>query len=173
MSAVGSLGAVGGAVIGSMTAMASGGTLVIGCALYGIVARARYNGPEYKGARTMMELKATRILKSLGVNPASATLTASPSSVGATRTSLIHESRIDRLKLEFERRDGLDIRDADEIDGLVVEEALRESSFSAPFVSQKASAKARLRQQSVSGTEELRPSVKARAEPMRTYGYAS
>ncbi|KAF9166899.1 hypothetical protein BGX21_004546 [Mortierella sp. AD011] len=133
MSAVGSLGAVGGAVIGSMTAMASGGTLVVGCALYGIVTRARYNGPEYKGARTMMELKAAQTLRSLGVNPTSSSATAG----GNARMSLIHDSRIDRLRLEFEKRDGHDLRDADEIDGLVVEDALDMESFSAPFVSQK------------------------------------
>ncbi|KAK3818948.1 MAG: hypothetical protein J3Q66DRAFT_338929 [Benniella sp.] len=173
MSAVGSLGAMGGVVIGSMTAMASGGTLVLGCALYGIVARAKYNGPEYKGVRTMMELKAAQTLKSLGVNPASSTPTTLPSTGRGNRTSLIHESRIERLKLEFEKRDGLDIRDADEIDGLVVEEALRESSFSAPFVSQRA---ARLKQQSSGGTttrlEDLRSNAEARTDPMRMYGYA-
>ncbi|KAG0246834.1 hypothetical protein B0O80DRAFT_453121 [Mortierella sp. GBAus27b] len=175
MSAVGSLGAVGGAVIGSMTAMASGGTIVLGCALYGIVARARYNGPEYKGARAVMELKADRVLRSLGVNPTSAGAGPSTSN-GSSRTSLIHESRIERLRLEFESRDGLDIQDADEIDGLVVEEALREASFSAPFVSQKGSVRsAKSRQHSTNGTtkEEPRPSIKMRTEPTMAYGYAS
>ncbi|KAG0025345.1 hypothetical protein BGZ81_007216 [Podila clonocystis] len=130
MSAVGSLGAVGGAVIGSMTAMASGGTLVVGCALYGIVARARYNGPEYKGARTMLEMRAAQILKSLGVNPSA------PSTIngGQGAKSRIHADRIERLRIEFEKREGHDMTDADEIDGLIVEEALKEESFSAPYV---------------------------------------
>ncbi|KAG0347081.1 hypothetical protein BG004_000141 [Podila humilis] len=140
MSAVGSLGALGGAVIGSMTAMASGGTLVVGCALYGVIARARYNGPEYKGARTMLELRAAQVLKSLGVssnpNPKAPTITntGGQGSSISTKSTRIHDERIERLRLEFEKREGHDMRDADEIDGLIVEDALRESSFSAPFV---------------------------------------
>ncbi|KAG0251649.1 hypothetical protein BG011_007464 [Mortierella polycephala] len=146
MSAVGSLGAVGGVVLGSMTAMASGGTVVVGCALYGIITRARYNGPEYSAARVMMEVKAAQTLRALGVSPTNS----SPASTFGGRATLIHDSRIERLRIEFEKREGHDLRDADEIDGLAVEEALRESSFSAPFVSQKASAKAeRARQQSI------------------------
>ncbi|KAG0097472.1 hypothetical protein BGZ93_002668 [Podila epicladia] len=130
MSAVGSLGAVGGAVIGSMTAMASGGTLVVGCALYGIITRARYNGPEYKGARTMLEMRAVQILKSLGVSPSAPSTT----NGGQGAKSRIHDDRIERLRIEFEKREGHDMKDADEIDGLNVEEALREASFSAPYV---------------------------------------
>ncbi|KAG0207180.1 hypothetical protein BGX28_001518 [Mortierella sp. GBA30] len=167
MSAVGSLGAVGGAFIGSMTAMASGGTVVVGCALYGIISRARYNGPEYSTARIMMEMKAAKILKSLGVNPASPS---AASSSASGRSSLVHEGRTERLRIEFERREAHDLRDADEIDGLAVEEALRQSSFSAPFVSQKASARAaRSRQQSAATaateTEVIPPSLKT--EPKR------
>ncbi|KAF9314661.1 hypothetical protein BG003_003955 [Podila horticola] len=130
MSAVGSLGAVGGAVIGSMTAMASGGTLVVGCALYGIISRARYNGPEYKGARSMLEMRAAQILRSLGVNPSTPSIT----NGGQGGKSRIHDERIERLRIEFEKREGHDMKDADEIDGLIVEEALREASFSAPYV---------------------------------------
>ncbi|KAF9092729.1 hypothetical protein BGX27_001731 [Mortierella sp. AM989] len=182
MSAVGSLGAVGGAVIGSMTAMASGGTLVVGCALYGIVSRARYNGPEYKGARTMMELKAAQVLRSLGVNPSAPTTT----SGGNARMSLIHDSRIDRLRTEFERRDGHDLRDADEIDGLVVEDALNMESFSAPFVSQKAGAKKINASSNASRTpllsdalyrleefEDSKPSLRMKARPNKPLAYAS
>ncbi|KAF9907140.1 hypothetical protein EC991_011280 [Linnemannia zychae] len=145
MSAVGSIGAVGGAVLGSMTAMASGGTLVVGCALYGIINRARFNGPEYNAARSMMEVRAIQVLKSLGVNPNSS---ATNSGKGGRSTSLIHESRLERLRIEFERREGLEMGDANEIDGLAVEEALLESSFSAPFVSQKSTSAGRSRQQS-------------------------
>lgn len=130
MSAVGSLGAVGGAVIGSMTAMASGGTLVVGCALYGIIARARYSGPEYKGARIMLEMRAAQVLKSLGVNPGAPSIT----NGGQGAKNRIHDDRIERLRFEFEKREGHDMKDADEIDGLIVEEALREASFSAPYV---------------------------------------
>ncbi|KAF9581026.1 hypothetical protein BGW38_002106, partial [Lunasporangiospora selenospora] len=134
MSAVGSLGAVGGAFIGSMTAMASGGTVVIGCALYGIISRARFNGPEYGATKTMMEVRASQILRSLGVDT-SLTPALPARTTGKSPVSIIHDNRIERLRIEFERRDGHDLRDADEIDGLEVEEALRESSFSAPFVS--------------------------------------
>ncbi|GJJ72517.1 hypothetical protein EMPS_04875 [Entomortierella parvispora] len=133
MSAVGSLGAVGGAVVGSTMAMASGGTLVVGCALYGIISRARYNGPEYSAARTMLEHQAVKTLRALGVNPSASA--SSPS--GGSRTSTIHENRLNRLRIEFEKREGHDLRDADEIDGLAVEDAMQTSSFSAPFVSQK------------------------------------
>jgi hypothetical protein len=143
MSAVGSIGAVGGAVLGSMTAMASGGTLVVGCALYGIINRARFSGPEYSAARSMLEVRAIQILKSLGVNPNSSSV----SGGGGISTSLIHESRLERLRIEFERREGLEMGDANEIDGLAVEEALLESSFSAPFVSQKSTGAGRSRQQ--------------------------
>ncbi|CAO3563743.1 unnamed protein product [Mortierella alpina] len=172
VSAVGSLGAVGGAVLGSMTAMASGGTVVIGCALYGIISRARYNGPEYSAARTMMQLKAAQILKSLGVSPANA-LPASPSNSG--RASLIHDGRIQKLRIEFERREAHDMRDADEIDGLAVEEALRQSSFSAPFVSQRASARAaRSRQQSAAEeTDDVRPRLEMKTESKRASAYAT
>ncbi|KAF9954725.1 hypothetical protein BGZ72_004333 [Mortierella alpina] len=172
VSAMGSLGAVGGAVLGSMTAMASGGTVVIGCALYGIISRARYNGPEYSAARTMMQLKAAQILKTLGVNPASP-LTGSPSNSG--RASLVHSGRIEKLRIEFERREAHDMRDADEIDGLAVEEALRQSSFSAPFVSQKASARAeRVRQQTATAeTDDVRPTLKMKTESKRASAYAS
>ncbi|KAG0013646.1 hypothetical protein BGZ80_010951 [Entomortierella chlamydospora] len=128
----------------------SGGTLVVGCALYGIVTRARYNGPEYKGARTMMELKAAQTLRSLGVNPISPSTTAG----GNARMSLIHDSRIDRLRLEFEKRDGHDLRDADEIDGLVVEDALDMESFSAPFVSQKSVTSAGTRKKNSQANED-------------------
>jgi len=114
-------------------AMASGGTLVVGCALYGIMSRARYNGPEYSAARIMLEHQAVRTLRSLGVNPSSS----STSPFGGSRTSAVHESRLQRLRIEFEKREGHDLRDADEIDGLAVEEAMQTSSFSAPFVSQK------------------------------------
>lgn len=130
MSAVASLGAVGGAVTGSLAAMASGGTLVVGCALYGIIARARYNGPEYKGARTMLEMRAAHILKSLGVNPSAPSITHG----GQGAKNRIHDDRIERLRIEFEKREGHDMKDADEIDGLIVEDALREASFSAPYV---------------------------------------
>ncbi|KAF9207512.1 hypothetical protein BGZ49_000250 [Haplosporangium sp. Z 27] len=180
MSAVGSLGAVGGAVIGSMTAMASGGTLVVGCALYGIVARARYNGPEYKGARTMLELKTAQILRSLGVNPSAPSTT----SGGNARMSLIHDSRIERLRNEFEKRDGHDIRDADEIDGLVVEEAIQLESFSAPFVSQrngynnsnssKKNNKAPVLSDSSYRLEEIedfRPTLRLKSEPSKSFAY--
>ncbi|KAF8951407.1 hypothetical protein BGZ46_003993 [Entomortierella lignicola] len=180
MSAVGSLGAVGGAVIGSMTAMASGGTLVVGCALYGIVARARYNGPEYKGARTMLELKTAQILRSLGVNPSAPSTT----SGGNARMSLIHDSRIERLRNEFEKRDGHDIRDADEIDGLVVEEAIHLESFSAPFVSQrngygnsnssKKNNKAPVLSDSSYRLEEIedfRPTLRLKSEPSKSFAY--
>lgn len=114
-------------------AMASGGTLVVGCALYGIISRARYNGPEYSAARTMLEHQAVKTLRALGVNPSSSSTSAS----GGSKTLLIHESRLQRLRIEFEKREGHDLRDADEIDGLAVEEAMQTSSFSAPFVSQK------------------------------------
>lgn len=117
-------------MIGSMTAMASGGTLVVGCALYGIIARARYNGPEYKGARTMLEMRAAQVLKSLGVNPGAPSIT----NGGQGAKNRIHDDRIERLRIELEKREGHDMRDADEIDGLIVEEALREASFSAPYV---------------------------------------
>lgn len=169
---MGSLGAVGGAVLGSMTAMASGGTVVIGCALYGIISRARYNGPEYSAARAMMQLKAAQILKTLGVNPASS-LPASPSNSG--RASLIHNGRIQKLRNEFERREAHDMRDADEIDGLAVEEALRQSSFSAPFVSQRASARAaRSRQQSAADeVDDVRPTLKMKTEFKRASACAS
>ncbi|KAG0272349.1 hypothetical protein BGZ95_011910 [Linnemannia exigua] len=168
MSAVGSVGAVGGAVLGSMTAMASGGTLVVGCALYGIMNRARFNGPEYNAARSMMEVRAIQVLKSLGVNPNSST----PNGRGGGRsTSLIHESRLERLRIEFERREGLEMGDANEIDGLAVEEALLEASFSAPFVSQKSG---RSRQQSAASAaaaaavlEEPRPTLSLKSEPKR------
>ncbi|KAF9559622.1 hypothetical protein EC968_006522 [Mortierella alpina] len=171
VSAVGSLGAVGGAVLGSMTVMASGGTVVIGCALYGVISRARYNGPEYSAARTMMQLKAAQILKTLGVNPASP-VSGSPSRDG--RASLIHDDRIQKLRIEFERREAHDMRDADEIDGLAVEEALRQSSFSAPFVSQKASARAaRLRQQSATEPDDVRPARKMKTESKRVSACAS
>ncbi|KAF9096991.1 hypothetical protein BGX23_010034 [Mortierella sp. AD031] len=175
MSAVGSIGAVGGAVIGSMTAMASGGTLVVGCALYGIISRARYSGPEYNAARTMMEVRVIQILKSLGVNPSAASSTSSQGG----RTSLIHESRLERLRIEFERREGLEIGDANEIDGLAVEEALLESSFSAPFVSQRSStstaaAAARSRQQSgaTAALEDAQPSLTLKSEPKRVSVHA-
>ncbi|KAI8603637.1 hypothetical protein EDD21DRAFT_22586 [Dissophora ornata] len=170
MSAVGSLGAVGGAVLGSMTVMASGGTLIVGCALFGIVNRARYNGPEYKGARTMMELKAAQILKSLGVNPASSA--ASSTASGGTRASLIHDSRIERLRFEFEKRDGLDLRDADEIEGLVGEESPK-GSFSVLFASPTASAMAsRSRQESdgsVKEREDLRPTLRMKTELKKAF----
>ncbi|KAF9433550.1 hypothetical protein BGZ76_009296 [Entomortierella beljakovae] len=136
VSAVGSLGAVGGAVIGSMTAMASGGTVVLGCALFGLINRAKFNGPEYKGAKTTLEMRVANTLRSLGMSPTSAT-----AGSGAGTYSRTYRNRIDRLRIEFERRDGHDLRDADEIDGLVVEDALTMESFSAPFVSQKASSK--------------------------------
>ncbi|KAF9324576.1 hypothetical protein BG006_000402 [Podila minutissima] len=149
MSAVGSLGAVGGAVIGSMTAIASGGTLVVGCALYGIVSRARYNGPEYKGARAMLEMRAIQILKSLGVNP-SAPITTNG---GQGAKSRIHYDRIERLRIEFEKREGHDMKDADEIDGLIVEEALREASFSAPYVPSSRSPMASRKKMAATTTE--------------------
>ncbi|KAF9132729.1 hypothetical protein BGX30_012542 [Mortierella sp. GBA39] len=172
MSAVGSIGAVGGAVLGSMTAMASGGTLVVGCALYGIINRARFTGPEYNAAKSMMEVRAIQILKSLGVNPnASST---SPSSRGGRSVSLIHESRLERLRIEFERREGLEMGDANEIDGLAVEEALLESSFSAPFVSRKATAAGWSRQQSGASAaaaaavlEDTRPMLSMKSESKR------
>lgn len=171
MSAVGSLGAVGGVVLGSMTAMASGGTVVVGCALYGIITRARYNGPEYSAARTMMEVKAAQTLRALGVSPTSN----SPASTSGGRATLIHDSRIERLRIEFEKREGHDLRDADEIDGLAVEEALRESSFSAPFVSQKTSAKAeRARQQSTRIKDDfvdVRTSKSLKTESSRVSAY--
>ncbi|KAF9428870.1 hypothetical protein BGZ94_000702 [Podila epigama] len=131
MSAVGSLGTVGGAVLGSITAMAGGGVLVLGCTLYGIIARARYNGPEYKGARTMMEMRTIQILKSLGVNPSAPTL-----SGGSTQTarSRAFDERINRLRMGFEKREGYDMKDADEIeiDGLLVEEGSKEEILSTP-----------------------------------------
>ncbi|KAK3830299.1 MAG: hypothetical protein J3R72DRAFT_456186 [Linnemannia gamsii] len=169
MSAVGSIGAVGGAVLGSMTAMASGGTLVVGCALYGIINRARFNGPEYDAARSMMEVRAIQVLKSLGVNPNSSTINGRG---GAKSTSLIHESRLERLRIEFERREGLEMGDANEIDGLAVEEALLEASFSAPFVSQKSG---RSRQQSATSAaaastvleDPSRPTLTLKTEPKR------
>ncbi|KAF9145301.1 hypothetical protein BG015_011942 [Linnemannia schmuckeri] len=171
MSAVGSIGAVGGAVLGSMTAMASGGTLVVGCALYGIINRARFTGPEYNAAKSMMEVRAIQILKSLGVNPNAS----SSSSGGGRSASLIHESRLERLRIEFERREGLEMGDANEIDGLAVEEALLESSFSAPFVSQKSNATARSRQQSGTSAaaaaaavlEDTKPTLSMKSGPKR------
>ena len=171
MSAVGSIGAVGGAVLGSMTAMASGGTLVVGCALYGIINRARFTGPEYNAAKSMMEVRAIQILKFLGVNPNASA--AAPSSRGGRSASLIHESRLERLRIEFERREGLEMGDANEIDGLAVEEALLESSFSAPFVSQKATATRRSRQQNGSSAaaaavlEDTKPTLSMKSEPKR------
>ncbi|KAF9933904.1 hypothetical protein FBU30_004072 [Linnemannia zychae] len=176
MSAVGSIGAVGGAVLGSMTAMASGGTLVVGCALYGIINRARFSGPEYNAARSMMEVRAIQLLKSLGVNPNSST--ASSSSRGGRSASLIHESRLERLRIEFERREGLEIGDANEIDGLAVEEALLESSFSAPFVSQKSSAakesvgKSRQQSGNEAAIEDAKPSLTMKKEPKRVSVHA-
>ncbi|KAF9274431.1 hypothetical protein BGZ88_003007 [Linnemannia elongata] len=174
MSAVGSIGAVGGAVLGSMTAMASGGTLVVGCALYGIINRARFTGPEYNAAKSMMEVRAVQILKSLGVNPNASAATPSSSGRGGRSASLIHESRLERLKIEFERREGLEMGDANEIDGLAVEEALLESSFSAPFVSQKAMATGRSRQQSgakaaaaAAVLEDTKPTLSMKSEPKR------
>ncbi|KAF8947866.1 hypothetical protein BGZ47_007534 [Haplosporangium gracile] len=174
MSAVGSIGAVGGAVLGSMTAMASGGTLVVGCALYGIINRARFTGPEYNAAKSMMEVRAIQILKSLGVNPNALAATSSSSSRGGRSASLIHESRLERLRIEFERREGLEMGDANEIDGLAVEEALLESSFSAPFVSQKLNATARSRQQSGASAaavaavlEDTKPTLSMKSEPKR------
>ncbi|KAG0351962.1 hypothetical protein BG005_008559 [Podila minutissima] len=149
MSAVGSLGAVGGAVIGSMTAIASGGTLVVGCALYGIISRARYNGPEYKGARTMLEMRAIQILKSLGVNPSASSTT----NGGQGAKSRTHDDRIERLRIEFEKREGHDMKDADEIDGLIVEEALREASFSAPYVPSSRSPMASRKKMAATTTE--------------------
>ncbi|KAF9913943.1 hypothetical protein BX616_009272 [Lobosporangium transversale] len=176
MSAVGSLGAMGGVVMGSMTAMASGGTLVIGCALYGIIARARYNGPEYKGARTTMELKAAQILRSLGVNPASPhTITSGQRTAAATRTTLIHDNRIDRLRLEFEKRDGHDLVDADEIDGMAVEDALRDSAFSLPFVSQRTKQQQQQQQQQQQSSRERiesrqdRGSMRVKRESMMAF----
>ncbi|KAG0314268.1 hypothetical protein BGZ99_008266 [Dissophora globulifera] len=170
MSAVGSLGAVGGAVLGSMTAMASGGTIVIGCALYGIVNRTRYNGPEYKGARAMMELKAAQTLRSLGVNPSSNSPASSAS--GGTRTRLIRDSRIERLRLEFERRDGHDVCDADEIDGLAVEDTLKEFTLSASPVPLKMSGSgaSKSRQQNCATTErkeDHRPTLTMKREAKR------
>ena len=179
MSAVGSIGAVGGAVIGSMTAMASGGTLVVGCALYGIISRARYNGPEYNAARAMMEVRAVQILKSLGAHPNHSSST-TPS--GGGRTSLIHESRLERLRIEFERREGLEMGDANEIDGLAVEEALLESSFSAPFVSQKLTAGSNSLSSSTAAAaattaaaatlDDVGPSLALKSEPKRVSVHA-
>ncbi|KAF9120183.1 hypothetical protein BGW39_011599 [Mortierella sp. 14UC] len=171
MSAVGSIGAVGGVVLGSMTAMASGGTLVVGCALYGIINRARFNGPEYNAARSMMEVRAIQILRSLGVNPNSS----STSSRGGKSTSLIHESRLERLRIEFERREGLEMGDANEIDGLAVEEALLEASFSAPFVSQKSTSAGRSRQQSGANAavlEDAGPMLSLKSESKRVSVHA-
>lgn len=174
MSAVGSISAVGGAVLGSMTAMASGGTLVVGCALYGIINRARFTGPEYNAAKSMMEVRAIQILKSLGVNPNTSAAAPSSSSRGGRSASLIHESRLERLRIEFDRREGLEMGDANEIDGLAVEEALLESSFSAPFVSQKAMATGRSRQQSGASAataaavlEDTKPTLSMKSEPKR------
>ncbi|KAG9071587.1 hypothetical protein KI688_005800 [Linnemannia hyalina] len=174
MSAVGSIGAVGGAVLGSMTAMASGGTLVVGCALYGIINRARFTGPEYNAAKSMMEVRAIQILKSLGVNPNAPGAAPSSSSRGGRSVSLIHESRLERLRIEFERREGLEMGDANEIDGLAVEEALLESSFSAPFVSRKATAAGWSRQQSGASAaaaaavlEDTRPILSMKSESKR------
>lgn len=179
MSAVGSIGAVGGAVLGSMTAMASGGTLVVGCALYGIINRARFTGPEYNAAKSMMEVRAIQILKSLGVSPNASPATPSSSSRGGRSASLIHESRSERLRIEFEKREGLEMGDANEIDGLAVEEALLESSFSAPFVSQKSIAAARSRQQSGASAaavaailEDTRPTPSMKSEPKHISVYA-
>lgn len=179
MSAVGSIGAVGGVVLGSMTAMASGGTLVVGCALYGIINRARFTGPEYDAAKSMMEVRAIQILKTLGVNPNASPATSSSSSRGGRSASLIHESRLERLRIEFERREGLEMGDANEIDGLAVEEALLASSFSAPFVSQKSTAASRSRQQSGASAaataailEETRPTLSMKSEPKRVSIYA-
>ncbi|KAF9539154.1 hypothetical protein EC957_005765 [Mortierella hygrophila] len=174
MSAVGSIGAVGGAVLGSMTAMASGGTLVVGCALYGIINRARFTGPEYNAAKSMMEVRAIQILKSLGVNPNASGVAPSSSSRGGRSASLIHESRLERLRIEFERREGLEMGDANEIDGLAVEEALLESSFSAPFVSRKATGAGWSRQQSGTSAaaaaavlEDTRPMLSMKSESKR------
>ncbi|KAI1298292.1 hypothetical protein EDD11_006861 [Mortierella claussenii] len=184
MSAVGSLSAVGGVVLGSMTAMASGGTIVVGCALYGIMARARYNGPEYKGARTMMEHKVAQVLRSLGVNPAG-TIASASSTRGLTRSSLMHDARIDRLRIEFDKRDGHDLLDADEIDGMVVEDALRTSAFSAPFMSQRSTRASEREKEraaklisissssSNTSAEDLRPTLKMKKEPKVAVAYTS
>ncbi|KAG0055135.1 hypothetical protein BGZ83_009547 [Gryganskiella cystojenkinii] len=147
MSAVGSLGAVGGVVIGSTMAIASGGTLVVGCALYGVITRARYNGPEYSAARSMMELHAVKTLRALGVNPSSPSISPSTTSSATGGRATLTPTRLERLRIEFERREGHDLRDADEIDGLAVEEAMKKSSFAAPFVSQKKRASVRIHQE--------------------------
>ncbi|KAG0252353.1 hypothetical protein DFQ27_008136 [Actinomortierella ambigua] len=131
-SALGSLGIVGGVALSSMTAVASGGTLVVGCALYGIVSRAKYNGPEYSAARTMMELKAAQLLKVLGTGDYNPALQenlqqqqAQTSQVTRAKGGSAYQRRLEVLQLEFQRRASEDVADADEVTDLRIEDELR------------------------------------------------
>ncbi|KAG0231126.1 hypothetical protein BGW41_002320 [Actinomortierella wolfii] len=139
-SALGSLGVLGGVALSSMTAVASGGTLIVGCALYGIVSRARYNGVEYKAARTMVELKVAQLLKVLGTgdyNPAlqntsifgkqsqknseqQGSSLEAPAKGGAA-----YQRRLEKLRLQFQRRASEEMADADEVTDLQIEAELQ------------------------------------------------